>query len=305
MEYRYPKKSDAPQALLTEVMPPLPDDYEERVAAQIDFSAVLGDRDRIRAKVVQRTQDLFDPDKIADEEKWATLSPEAIAEKAMQYVFQFDVDRFAFPRLLRERFRKALIDQGIEPPQDEEQLLQQLDLVLVRNPRLIAEAVRRCRAAQLVSQEAPLTLEIRSELRLSLAKRNLYGVFPPDLNADERRFAELLDIDDDVLWWHRNPSQQPSSVGLYGWSLGRGFFPDFVVGVKDRRAGNGIALVEVKGPQLQHFERAKASARHKDYGAVFMVGYNVGKKDFVLLREEEGQIYDNGRFEVSRLRWDN
>lgn len=304
-EYQFPLREHAPQTLVTEKMPPLPDDFEEQVVAQIDFTTVLSDRDRVRTKVVQRTQDLFEPGEIVDEEMWASFSTEALAEKARQLVIQFDVDQYSFPRLLEERFRAALINQGIEPPQDDEQLLQQLDLVLVRNDRLIAEAIKRCRAAQLSTVEVALLEEIRSELRLDPSKRNIYGVFPADLNNDERHFAELLDIDENVLWWHRNPSQQPSSVGLYGWSLGKGFFPDFIVGVKDRKVGNGIALVEVKGPQLQYFERAKASAHHKIYGLTFMVGYNREKKDFVIFREEAGNLYENGRFETARLRWGN
>ena len=302
--YTYRRLSDGPTSLLTERMPPLPDDYEEQVAAQIDFMAVMGDKDRVRTRVVQRTQEIFGVSDIVDEEKWATLSPEAIAAKAKQLVFQFDVDRFSFPRLLRERFRKALINGGYDPPGDDEQLLQQLDLILVRNPKLIAEAVRRCRAAQLVVEDVPLPEAISSDLRLSSAKRNLYGAFPADLNPDERRFAELLDIDENVLWWHRNQSQQPTSVGLYAWSHGRGFFPDFVVAVKGRLVGHGLALVEVKGPQLQHYDRAKASARHREYAGAFMVGYHPGKKSFVMFWEENGQLYEHGAFEVARLRFD-
>lgn len=304
-EYTYRLRPDGPRTLLTERMPLLPDDYEEQVAAQIDFMAVMGDKDRVRTKVVQRTQGIFGDGEIVDEEKWATLSPESIAAKAKQLVFQFDVDRFSFPRLLRDRFRKALENGGYDPPEDDEQLLQQLDLILVRNPKLIAEAVRKCRASQLLVEEVRLPEEISSDLRLSPAKRNLYEVFPADLNSDERRFAELLDIDEDVIWWHRNPSQQPTSVGLYGWSHGRGFFPDFIVAVRERAVGHGLALVEVKGPQLQHYDRAKASARHKEYGMAFMVGYNPGKKSFIMFREENGQLYENGAFEVSRLRWDD
>ncbi len=303
-EYRYPCKPEAPKTLLTERMPPHPDDFEEQVATQIDFSAVMGDRARVRTKVVQRTQGVFEQGEIVDEEKWATLSPEAIASKARQHVLQFDVDRFTFPRLLKDRFHNALVNFGAEPPDSEEELLQQLDLVLVRNPKLISEAVRKCKAAQLTVEEVDLPEQIQSELRLSPAKRNIYGNFPADLNPDEKRFAELLDIDEDVLWWHRNPSQKPSSVGLYGWSQGRGFFPDFVVAVKGRNVGHGLALVEVKGPHLQHYDRAKASARHKEYGSAFMVGYNTGKKSFVMFREENGQLHENGSFEVERLRFD-
>lgn len=302
--YRYSLRPNMPKVLRTEIMPPYPDDFDERVAAQIDFSAILGDRDRVKTKVIQRTQDIFTEGEIVDEEKWATLSPEAIAAKATQLVLQFDVDRFSFPRLLKSRFRKTLENRGIEPPENEELLLQQLDLILVRNDKIIAEAVRKCRAAQLVVADAVLPREVVSELRLAPAKQNIYGIYPADLNNDERRLAEKLDIDDDVLWWHRNPSQQPDSVGLYGWSQGRGFFPDFVVAIKGRSVGQGIALVEVKGPQLQHYDRAKASARHREYGSAFMVGYHPGKKDFVMLREENGQLYENGIFEVARLRFD-
>lgn len=303
--YSYNLKADAPKVLLTEKMPDVADDFEEQLASHIDFSSVLVDRDRKRAKIVQRTQELFEPQEVIDEEKWASLSPEAIAERATQLVFAFeDVDRYKFPRLLAARYRESLINNGIEPPVDEEELLQQLDLILVRNQRLIQNAHKRCRAGQLKLEEVLLEPVLTSELRLDVAKRNIYGVFPGDLNLDERRFSEMLDIDDNVLWWHRNPSRQPSSVGLYGWSEGTGFFPDFVVAVKDRKVGNGIALVEVKGPHLQNYEKAKASARHKEYNQAFMVGYNKGEKEFMLYREEGGNLYENGRFEVNRLRWE-
>jgi adenine specific DNA methylase Mod len=79
---------------------------------------------------------------------------------------------------------------------------------------------------------------------------------------------------------------------------------DFVIGIKDRKVGNGIALVEMKGPHLQLYERAKASARHKVYGLAVMVGYDKEKKDFVMFREEADQLFENGRFETSRMRWD-
>lgn len=303
--YHYNLADNAPCELLTEKMPQVADDFEEQLIAYIDFSGVLGDRDRKRAKVVQRTQDVFNAGPIDDEEKWANLAPEAIAEKARQLVFAFDdIDRFSFPRLLIQRFKEALINHGIELPKDEEDLLQQLDMVLVRNPRIIADAHKRCRAGQLNVEKVVLDQELTSELRLDNAKRNIYGVFPPDLNVDERRFCEVIDIDDNIVWWHRNPVRQPMSVALYGWSEGTGFFPDFIAGVKDRQAGKGIALIELKGPHLQQYESAKASARHKEYGTVYMVGYDKEKKTFRLYREENGEIHDNGLFEVSRLRFD-
>lgn len=75
----------------------------------------------------------------------------------------------------------------------------------------------------------------------------------------------------DVVWWHRNPSRKPESVGLYRRSAGIGFFADFVVAVAGRKLGGGIALVEFKGPQMQHYDKEKAGAVHDTSGRAFMV----------------------------------
>jgi hypothetical protein len=80
-DYRYQLRDDTPKTLVSEKMPPVPDDFEAQVADQIDFTVVLADRDRVRTRIVQRTMDLFDPGEIVDEEKWASLSVEAIAER--------------------------------------------------------------------------------------------------------------------------------------------------------------------------------------------------------------------------------
>src|SRR5690606_2109259 len=152
-----------------------------------------------------------------------------------------------------------------------------------------------------------LDAAIQSDTRLSPARRGLYGVFPLGLNEDERAVAELLDANPLVEWWHRNPSgaQRKDSLGLYRWDDGAGFFPDFVVSLKERQTPNGIALLEVKGDQLwgKTSEVDKASAIHKDYGRVFMVGRKRGTKEFLHLRQLGDRLDSDGSFGVERLRY--
>jgi len=296
---------DVPDTLMTEILPPAPDDIEVQLVAYIDFAAVLGDRSRSRTMLVKRTTEVFSTDEVEDEDIWARMSPAGVAQKARQIAFEFgDVDRRAFLSALKRRFRDALERGGHELPADEEALTQQLELVLVRNPGLIRAAYKRCRASQITTQPVVLPAAMHSELPLVAARRNVYRVMPMDLSPEEARFAELLDTEAGVVWWHRNPVNKPHSVGLYRWSGGVGFFPDFVVAVRDRRAGRGISLVEFKGIHLQQYDKNKAGAVHDVYGKTFMVGYSQQNPGLRFYRLTDNELVDDGPFEVARLRYD-
>ena len=302
----YALKPGSPLSLTTERLPALPENFEERLVSHIDFSRVLGDRLKVRTKVVERTTDLFTAaDPPEDRDVWATVSPTAIAERARQIAFAFDeVDRRELLAELKKRFRKALTDEGHEVPDTEEELTRQLELVLVRNDKLVRTAYKRLRSEQVTTAVVNLPPTLTSDVALVPAARNVYGVFPPSLLAQEREFAEMLDTSADVIWWHRNPVRKPESVALYGWAEGIGFFPDFVVKVVDRTEGGGVALSELKGPQLQQYDRAKAGARHVTYGRVFMVGKPGVDGSFRLWRlTTEDHLVDDGLFEVQRLRF--
>ncbi|MEY4909846.1 MAG: hypothetical protein RL260_3564, partial [Pseudomonadota bacterium] len=306
-QYSYPLKVQGLPALVTEVLPANPDDFEVQLVSFIDFSAVLVDRDRRSTKLLKRTVDLFETADVPEDVNiLAKMSAVGIAQRARQIAFEYpDVDNRAFLRALRQRFQGALDAGGFDLPESEEALTQQLELVLVRNPNLIRQAHKRCRASQIHARSHSLPPVQQSAQPLEKAKRNVYGIFPPDLSVEERRFADLLDTSPDVDWWHRNPVRQPESVALYRWSNGVGFFPDFLVAVKGRKVGDGVALVEFKGPHLQQYDKEKAGAVHLHYGRAFMVG--VGAKDkqaLRLFRLVEGDLVDDGPFEVGRLRHD-
>lgn len=170
---------------------------------------------------------------------------------------------------------------------------------------MLHDAYKRVRQADLQVSAVSLPAELHSELPLARARRNLYGVFPADLNRDEQRLAELLDGDAMVHWWHRNPPRRPESVGLYAWDDGDGFFPDFLVAMHERETPSGIALVEVKGNQLWAVgkEPDKAEAVHPDFGKVFMVGRERGKSEFMHLIKRGQRLHTDGLFGIDRLRW--
>ena len=303
--YSYYLRGGVPETLVTEVLPGTSDDFEQRLVSFIDFSGVLADRNRSRTQLVMRTTDVFNQDAPEDEDIWAKMSLAGVAAKARQIAFEFpDADRRLFLAALKERFQQALEKGGYDLPASDEDLTVQLELVLVRNPGLIRQAHKRCRADQITQQSVVLPKVLVSEIPLEPTKLNAYGIMPPDLSPDEARFAELLDTSPDVLWWHRNPPRKPESVGLYKWSSGVGFFPDFVVGVKDRKAGDGVALVEFKGPHLQQYDKDKAGACHSSYGRAFMAGYGQNKKELRLFRLANNDLVDDGLFEVIRLRYD-
>lgn len=310
-QHRYPRRADAPASLRSERLPAAPEDFEARLAAHVDFShAVLADRLRSNVRVVRSETDLFDGRSVGEgsQDVWANLEPAAVAEKAEQIRLRLPEsnDRELYTRLLR-RFAEAIRHSGAPVESDEELLSQQLDLVLVRNPLLLRAAYKRMQHQRIIDVDAPLPAELHSDIRLDSARRGLYGVFPPDMNADERAVAERLDGNALVRWWHRNPSdaRRPDALGLYRWDDGVGFFPDFVVSLDERKTPGGIALLEVKGHFLWRDEREldKAEARHGEYGGVFFVGRRRDEREFMNLRKLGDKLDTAGDFSIDTLRY--
>jgi hypothetical protein len=304
----YKRRDGVPSTLRTESLPKPSADYELRLAVHVDFNAkVLGDRIRTRTTLNRREADLFRADHTHEDERdiSASLSVQAVADRANDLLHAIaETHEREFRQRLLECFAKAIKNSDAPLP-DQNELEDQLDLVLVRNPHLLREAYRSLRLTEVRVATVNLQSELVSEQALTPSQRNAYGVYPADLNEDERAVAQLLDRDKRVRWWHRNPPQKADSVGLYSWDEGAGFFPDFVLAVEGRTRLDEIALLEVKGHQLWRFDKEpeKSDAVHPDYGAVFMVGRKRGEKDFVVLKRQDAELKDNGRFSLERLLW--
>lgn len=308
--YRYKRREGIPAQLVSEMLPPAYSDIERKLADFVDFTdQVLACRTKVRTAVRRTEQDLFSDDgvKASDRDVWANLAPEAVAARAEQLLL--DIGE-ASPRelsaALLEKFRTALLNSGAEPPEDEEVLMQELDLVLVRNPKLLAHAFKQARHSQIKQVTINLPGEFTSDVRLEQARKNIFGIFPPDLGEnDERAVAKMLDSAPNVRWWHRNPARRPDSVALYAWDEGEGFFPDFLVSIEDRETQDNLALLEVKGPHLWGYpkEAMKGTATHPLYGATYMIGRARDTAEFKYLRVWHDRLEPDAGFDLARMRW--
>ena len=176
---------------------------------------------------------------------------------------------------LLKRLAEEFVNHGLsEVAEDEERLEAALSLILVRYPGLLKDVEKACAAKFSFTREAePLPGFVESVEPLSPSFKNVYGVFPSDLNEWEVEFAKLLDSDSSgtVLWWHRNPVKKKHSVAIVRPDGGR-FFPDFVVGVKNRTIGkDGVLLIETKHAIGSVDSKIKAVIEHKDYGRALMI----------------------------------
>lgn len=311
--YRYKRRGDVPAHLVSEMLPPAAPDIESKLVDFVDFTGeVLSCRSKVRTSVRRTEQDLFSQPGIeqSDRDIWADLSPEAVASKAEQLVLDIgEANPRELAGALLAKFRSAILNSGAVPPDDEEILMQELDRVLVRNPKLLVNAFRQARHKQIVQTTIALPGELSSDIRLATAKKNIFGVFPPDLGEnDERTIAQKLDNDPLVRWWHRNsPYPRNQAIGLYSWDEGEGFFPDFIVSIEGRNTPDHLALLEVKGPHIWGMpkEAMKGSAKHPLYGDAYMVGRARDTTEFKYLRPMNARLEPEAGFDLSRMRWAN
>lgn len=249
--HAYPLRDDIdfPKKLAREVMPKTMDGLVECISRRIEIDdTTITLVQKTLGKVHITEEDVFGQDRSRRTEN-VPLSAARIAQGAQQaFRFNDSIDERDLKPALVARLLRELEARGIEIS-DEKHLRRGVDLLALARPQLLTEACRTCLAEVVdIKQDEEIPAFYAAPPGLEPAERNLYRVFPTDLNKEELAFARLLDQDQTgtVVWWLRNPSQARWAVSIV-LPNGERHFPDFVVGVDHRRRSEDhIALAEVK-----------------------------------------------------------
>lgn len=273
--HRYSLRPGVPRFFKTQVVCMRNEVTEEDCAQRF----IISTRDLFEAMknkipVEKRTLDVF-AHTIQQEFNYAAdLSPTQAAREAEKTLLKnktFDPRelRRALLRKLQMVMREEIMSEADEP----EKVASFLDVILATHPELLHEAQKAAHAQNAeILAAADLPAELHWPEPLSKSPRNVYGVMPAGLNTWERPFAELLDRDPHnlVTWWHRNEPRQPWSVNVL-MPDGRGFYPDFVIGIAGRKTEDGALLADPKLNFQRDDEVPKVLAEHRAYGRVMIL----------------------------------
>lgn len=290
---RYPLRDGMPLRFITQRTQALTEGLARQVAQQmpLDEHALLaGIREKVN--VLRREQDVFSAKEDGVARIQAALDLAQAEERAQRLLLEFGV---IDPRELHEELTKRLRDEyqraGL-PIANDDALDSALALILVQNPKLLRAAEREALAkfAETV-QSGTLPDAIYAEADLPPSRHNIYGVIPPGMNEWERKFAGLLDLDPDgyVLWWHRNEPHKPWSVATT-LPNGHQFFPDFLVGIRERRKPEHVLLVDTKRAINDDVNaKIKAVVEHKAYGPTAILFYEAEHDRWMTVRYDEAK----------------
>ena len=297
--HRYALRAGMPRRFKTQVVCAQNEVTEEDCAHRFIVSTrALFEAMRNRIPVEKRTLDVF-AHTIQQEFNFAAdLSPEQAAVEGQKALFRNKTfDPRELRRALLRKMALVMREEVMSEADDSEKVLHFLNVILATHPELLHEAQKAAHAQHAeILDAAELPPEIVWPEPLPASTRNVYGVMPAGLNTWERPFAELLDRDANniVTWWHRNEPRQPWSVNVL-MPDGRGFYPDFVIGIAGRRTEEGALLADPKLNFQRDDEAPKVLAEHRSYGRVMIlfldgirwmtVGYDDKAKKPVIARE--------------------
>jgi hypothetical protein len=286
---RYPRKPEIPlpMRLRTEKMPRGNTVLLDALVSAVQFlDAHLTEARRSRIEIDRDERDLFD----AARQDMRLVQAEISEFVARQHAHEtLRVSGYIDPRALGQALLKKLAMRFREAGQDvppEKELRRALNVVLVRFPTLLKDALRRAtQACAEVIDAADLPPSGDSEEPLLPSSKNLYGIIPAQLNTWERRFANWLDREPRVRWWLRNLSRPTAkddwSVRIVLPDTGEGFYPDFVICVEARKQRDGIALAETKERTETSDSAVKSRTEHREYGRALMLRYDQKADRFI------------------------
>lgn len=272
--YTYPLRDEAPRGFQTQELSDDNAATEEDCAQRFLISTrALFEAIRSRVKVERKTLDVF-TGQMQFDLMGAELEPAEIERRALRALQHSPVfDPRELRRALLRKVEAVLREEFLDEANDPGAVRRMLETLLALHPELLYDAQRSALAKHaMILPAEPLPVIWESDEALPGSNRNLYGIMPGGLNSWEQHFAQVLDHDQSgaVTWWHRNQPHKPWAVNVL-LPDGRGFFPDFLVGVKDRKTPDGVLLAEPKF----HFERGaeapKADVTHASYGKVLVL----------------------------------
>ena len=227
-----------------------------------------------KVKVEKRTLELF-THQIELDFTTAAMDPDHAARIAYKVLTKNEAfDARELRRALLAKLKAAIQEVPTVQLTDDHQLSHMLNVILCARPDLLYAAQKAALAKHFEVQqtEEGLPPALDSETPLPNSRLNIYRVMPPGLNSWEQPFAELLDRDSDkiIQWWHRNPPLKPWSIQVV-LDTGRGFYPDFIIGVDGRRTEDGGLLADPKFAFEIAQEQPKTYAQHPIYGRVLIL----------------------------------
>lgn len=290
--FSYPLREDVPRRFKTQMVSPDNDVTEEDCAQKFMVSS----REILTAlvakvRVEKRTLEVFSH-QIELEFTNAVMDPDQAARIALKVLTKNEsFDARELRRALLRKLRATLQELAMDEADDEEQVRHMLNVILCARPDLLQKAQKAALATHcdVEQTEEGLPSALENESPLPTSRLNVYRVMPPGLNSWEQPFAELLDRDSQqiVRWWHRNLPHKPWSVQVV-LDNGRGFFPDFVIGIEGRRREDGGLLADPKFTFETSQEQPKIYAEHPVYGRVLILSLQGGAQ-WMTVRYDERQ----------------
>jgi superfamily II DNA or RNA helicase len=291
--FSYPLRGDVPRRFKTQMVSPDNDVTEEDCAQKF----IVSSREILQAlvsnvKVEKKTLEVFTHQFELGFTN-AAMDPEQAARIALKVLTKNEsFDARELRRALLRKLKATLRELAMNQAEDDEQVRHMLNVILCARPELLhnAQKAALARHCDVEQTEEGLPPVLENESPLPTSRLNVYRVMPPGLNTWERPFAELLDRDAQgiVQWWHRNLPHKPWSVQVV-LDTGKGFFPDFVIGIEGRKCEDGGLLADPKFQFEITQEQPKTYAQHPVYGRVLILSLQGGAQWMTVSYDEVRQ----------------